>query len=127
MARSQLTIEIGGLSEAIRQITKEYGDEARKALEESAEVAAKKTVETLKSTSPKRTGTYSKSWRIKRELTKSGSPKLTVYNHKHGNLTHLLEFGHDTRSGGRTRAFPHIKPAEKEAIKLYEEELRKKL
>ena len=32
-------------------------------------------------------------------------------------MTHLLEKGHANRDGGRTKAYPHIKPAEEEAVK----------
>ena len=39
---------------------------------------------------------------------------MVLYNAKYYNLTHLLEKGHPLRSGGRARAFPHIKPVEEE-------------
>ncbi len=121
-------ITIDELKDTIQKITKEYGEHAKRVLEESADIAADEAVKTLKSTSPKRSGKYAKSWAKKAELTVSGGPKRIVHVKKpHFRLTHLLEYGHATRSGGRTRAFPHIKPAEQEAIKRYEEELRKKL
>lgn len=115
------------ISKAIREITKEYGDQAKEALEESAEAVAKETVAELKVTSPNKTGKYAKGWRVKRELTAAGSPRLIVHNKARPSLTHLLEKGHPLRGGGRTRAFPHIKPAEENAIKRFEEELRSKL
>ena len=43
-------------------------------------------------------------------------------------LTHLLEYGHKTRSGTRTKAQPHIKPveewAEREAMKEIEKAVK---
>lgn len=115
------------IEKAIRAITKEYGEQAKQALEESAEEVADETANELKSTSPKKTGRYAKGWKVKKELGASGKAKFTVHNTSMPSLTHLLERGHGLRSGGRTKALPHIKPAEENAIKRFEEVLRSKL
>lgn len=58
----------------------------------------------------------------------SGKYSSVVYaNPPHYRLTHLLEYGHATRNGGRTRAFPHWADAEAQAIRDFEALLRKEL
>ena len=42
-------------------------------------------------------------------------------------LAHLLEKGHAKRGGGRTKAMPHIAPAEENAVKELENDIKKAL
>ncbi|MCD8299998.1 MAG: HK97 gp10 family phage protein, partial [Clostridiales bacterium] len=64
---------------------------------------------------------YSKSWATKKTGEDSHSLQMTVYSKNRYQLAHLLEKGHANRGGGRTRAIPHIAPAEAAG----EEELKK--
>ena len=48
---------------------------------------------------------------------------MTVYSRNRYQLAHLLEHGHAKRNGGRTRAIPHIAPAET----IGEEQLMKEI
>lgn len=50
-----------------------------------------------------------------------------AYNKKYYRLTHLLEFGHATRNGGRTKAIPHIRPTEDKYREKFVEELERKI
>lgn len=100
-----------------------YEKEVEGIVRSSAIGVGKEIAEELRQTSPRRTGRYSKSWAVDRHK-KNG---VVIRNVKHYHLTHLLEYGHDTRNGGRTMAFPHIKPAEKRGVKNFVEAVEKML
>ena len=111
----------------IEKILDEYSDSARQIIEETAGKVAKKGADKLKQTSPKDKGRYAKGWGVEDQSQGLNKTAKIIRNKKHYSLTHLLEFGHATRNGGRTRAQPHIGPVEKEVMKGCEEELRRKL
>lgn len=63
---------------------------------------------------PVRTGKYQKSITYRTVRTKDGV-EGHIYSKRPG-MPHLLEKGHATLGGGRTRAFPHVMPAAREAF-----------
>lgn len=77
--------------------------------------AAKKDIET---NAPERTGAYKKSWAVRTVRENANAMEVVVYSRNRYQLAHLLEFGHALRQGGRTRAFPHIAPAEERAAEM---------
>lgn len=97
-----------------------YAKEIKESVKSAQDEVAKEGVNELKSRSPKKSGKYAKDWTTKRD----GS-KIIIHNRKHYQLTHLLEKGHATRNGGRTKAMPHIAPVEQEVIKNYETKVKK--
>ena len=108
------------------EILNEYSERVREVAEQAAEQAAKDTAKTLKNTSPKRYGSYARSWTVKRD-----GDSWIVHNSKHYQLTHLLENGHVIRnkSGayGRTNGIKHIQPAEQEGIQNFESRIERGL
>lgn len=94
----------------IHEILNEYSQDIQDAITNEAQVVAKKGVDVLKNTSPKRTGKYRKGWRVN---TSKGRHEVscTIYNQNAG-LTVLLEKPHKDRTGTRTitpKSAGHIK------------------
>lgn len=97
--------------EIIKQI-KTYSEETDKKIKNIITTTAKEALEAAKSAgSYKDRGRgYRQKFVLKREQ-KEGSYKVTLHN-KQAGVTHLLEYGHATSNGGRTKAYPHWKEAQ---------------
>lgn len=116
------------LSKDLQKILSEYTDEVLKAVNEAVDETAENTVNELKSSGEfkNRTGKYRRSWTVKDGSYKLGVQSKIVRNRRF-QLSHLLEYGHVTRNGKRTRGFPHIRKARENAIKDFERNIKKRL
>ena len=100
------------MKELLDEINKDVQDSTRKNIDR----VAKESVQKLRNTSPRKTGSYSKWWGTKKE----GDMDVVVYNRTDYQLTHLLENGHVIRNKkgtyGRTHGIKHIAPVEEWAV-----------
>ena len=93
--------------------------------EKVAKQAAENVKAGIKSSGIKGTGKYRKSISVRDMKDKRLVSKKIIYSRAPSyRLTHLLEYGHATANGGRTRAFTHWRPAEQKAIDDFVKELR---
>ena len=122
-----MSIRIDDFLEAVQGELAEYANEVTEDVKESVKDVAKETVKEVKRRSPVRTGAYKKSWGQTQIYEGPGGIRIAIHNKKHYRLTHLLENGHALKSGGRTRAFPHIKPAEDFAARELEKKVKVKV
>ena len=98
--------------------------EVMKGLDEYADV----TTEQVKRAVRKAGNTvYAKSWAVKKVRESSHTLELVVHSKNCYQLTHLLEFGHCLRNGGRARAMPHIAPAEEKGIEQLEKQIERSI
>ena len=110
------TIPISQLAEEVMNGLREYADLATEDLKKDVQEAGKKVKEQIEQTAPKDTGKYAKSWAVKKTKETSDSIEVVVHSKTKYQLTHLLEFGHAKRGGGRVAARPHIAAAEQAGI-----------
>lgn len=112
-----MKVKADAMAQEIAKTLKEYEGVTVDNMKKAVDKAAKKAVKDLKSTSPKRTGAYSKSWASKSvKKSNAWAYEKTVYNKKHYRLTHLLEKGHRKVNGGTVAARPHIAKVEQKVI-----------
>ena len=124
MARS---VSVGSLADAIMDSLREYSGLAADEMKEAVRAAGNTVRDEIRENAPKDTGTYAKSWTVKKQRETASSLSLTVHSRNRYQLAHLLEFGHAKRGGGRVSAKPHIADAEAAGIRQLEEDIGKAL
>ena len=120
-------IPISELANEVMKGLKEYADLATEDLKKDVEKAGKKVKEQIESTATKDTGKYAKSWAVKKTRETSDSIELVVHSKTRYQLTHLLEFGHAKRNGGRVAARPHLAAAEQAGIEQLTRDIERDL
>ena len=124
-----MNVSVDNFAKTILDELENYKNVTVEKVESAVKKTTKDAVQELKNASPSGAGKYgswseySSGWKSKK-LEKKGYHTV-IYNSKKPGLTHLLERGHATRNGGRTRAFPHIKPVEENTVRQFEDLIRK--
>ena len=124
---STQTVRIDQLAEAVMKGLEDYAKLATDDLKKYVQKAGKKVKEQIESTAPKDTGKYAKSWAVKKTKETSDSIQVVVHSKNRYQLTHLLEFGHAKRGGGRVAARPHIAAAEQAGMEQLQRDIERDL
>lgn len=137
-----MEVSVQEMTNEILNCIKQYTVEASEKIAEVCKEESEVLKENLKRDSPKGkrivNKKYSRGWKIKK-TSHSGYVQYKVYNTQ-GYLTHLLEKGHQNfvgttkgkkkqvhTKGGRTAAYPHIKPNEEKAKETVERRIKEVL
>lgn len=120
------------IEKTLRGILGDYQFVTQSALEKAIDETGEAVAEAVKNAAPERTGEYKKSIFFGfRSYGKKGQSKAYVYSEApHYRLTHLLEFGHASRSGGRVEPSPltgHWEQGQRLAEKELEKNFKKAL
>lgn len=125
MSSDRVSIDL--MASAIMEGLQDYADLATDDLKTAVKKAGTTVRKQIQATAPSDTGKYAKSWSVKNTKETSNSLEVTVYSKNRYQLAHLLEYGHAKRGGGRTKAQPHIAPAEEAAISQLERDIKRSL
>lgn len=117
-------MKIDGMADAIVKELSAWSKEVVGALKEEVQAVGEDTAKELRQTSPKRRGAYARDWSSKVTYDDWQDIRVTVYNKRHYQLTHLLENGHAKVNGGRVNGIPHISVAEENAARDLEKKVK---
>lgn len=124
------TVNIKDLSKAVEQTLTQYAGVVYSDMADAIDDTSAAALSEIKSNA-RGYGwkDYSKTWTKKSEKSKKATEHKNILYAKSGGyqIAHLLEKGHAKRGGGRTRAFPHIAPAEAHAEERLISLLRQKI
>ena len=127
------TIKADELQKALTDYLENYVEDIEEDVKDTVTEVAKEAKQELVQTSPRsgiaRKTKYYKGWAIRNggRTRKNHYYGKTVWNKTNYQLTHLLEFGHATRNGGRTNPQPHIRPVEEKYGTKFADLLEKKI
>lgn len=115
---------VGNLAAEVMKQLNDYAELTTEGMKKAVNDAGKTVRKEIQAGAPVKSGRYKKSWTVKKTDESSNKLEVTVHSSKPG-LPHLLEHGHAKRNGGRTRAIPHIAPAEELGIEQLERDIER--
>lgn len=100
------------ITDQLANVVQQYASSVRQGIENALKGVGEEAKKKVKASSPRRSGKYSRGWRV--DFQNDGEHIRCVVHQKNPTyrLTHLLEEGHKTRNGSRTKAQPHIRAVE---------------
>lgn len=122
-----MSIRIDDLAAVVMDELRAYSDEVAEAMKDSVKEESKECAAQIKESAPKKTGKYRKGWKSKVNYESKTDIRTQVYNSTSPQITHLLEYGHAKRGGGRVEGKPHIRPAEEQLDEKLEGKIKVKL
>ena len=124
------TVKLDNLGTAVADVLSDYSGVVFDDLKEAVDIVSKECTDEIKQNALGfNWKDYAKTWTRTKEKSKSATGYKFVVHAKSGGyqIAHLLEHGHAKKNGGRTRACPHIAPAEAHGEQRFISLLRQKI
>lgn len=118
-------VDIKDLATEIAAGLTEYDQNVADEIKTIVDDVAQEGVDELQQSSPKLTGSYRRGWRKKQTYADTRTKRNTVFNKTDYQITHLLEYGHASRNGGRVKPRVHVKPVEEKMVTELQERIEK--
>lgn len=113
-------------AEILMSELKTYTETKSEKINKAAKKVSRKALKAVRSKSPELTGDYRKGWKVK--ILRDSPTTIAIVVHQRGKehkLTHLLEYGHKSKSGKKVDAIPHIEQVQEEANIEISQEINK--
>ena len=120
-----VSIPVGNLADEVMKQLGEYAEVTTDGMKKAVSAAGKTVRKEIQSGAPVKSGKYKKSWTVKKTAESATKLEVTVHSKNRYQLAHLLEHGHAKRNGGRTKAIPHIAPAEELGAEQLEQDIER--
>lgn len=120
-----MPIPVGNLATEVMKQLNEYTKVTTEGMKKVVNDAGKTVRKEIQSGAPVKSGRYKKSWTAKKTAESTSKLEVTVHSKNRYQLAHLLEHGHAKRNGGRTKAKPHIAPAEEIGAQKLEQDIER--
>lgn len=108
------------LGEDLGKILGDYRSDVIQAMDTAADKCIEQVTEEIKSHVTFNGKKYIRAFAVAKDTSHLKNNRTWYVKAPYYRLTHLLENGHATRNGGRTKAFPHIKYGEEFARDNYD-------
>lgn len=121
------------ISKVVMEYLQDYKEDIEEEVKQTTDEVMKEAKKELKQVSQEkfkvhgRDNPYYLGWAIKLKSNKNAKYTKVIWNKTNYQLTHLLEFGHATRNGKRTKAIPHIRPIEQKYNVKFVDKLERKI
>lgn len=118
-------VEVNEMANEVVKWLTEYSEEVTEVAKEVVDKVAEECFDEVKNHITWKDKKYSQSFAINKSFDDKRNRRRTWYvKSPHYRLTHLLEFGHVTRNGGRTKAYPHVKYGDEYVKNNFEREMK---
>ena len=133
MGKYDKHVSVSGFSDAVQNEIDLYCKELVKSVPDVVNKAATKCIQSIRAHVAMvgiKDKDYSKSWTKVCELKSAFYTSYRIWSPKKYRIAHLLEHGHskigkDGKPLGMTKAYEHLKPAEKESVQFLENLMKK--